>query len=126
MLFYFLFHFQPQFGPIFINYMMEALHFSQTQIGFANGAGIRRLLRRRGAVHVEGRRWQERFGMRKLFRIYIVVGAVVSLTQFALLEPWFSAITGALSRALPFMGGGTVRVGFLCAQQRSCCARPRS
>ena len=52
--------------------------------------------------------------MRKLFRIYIVVGAVFGLTQYALLDPWFSAITGALSRALPFLGTGVVRLGFLC------------
>ena len=31
----------------------------------------------------KGVRWQERFGLRKLFRIYIVVGAVVGMAQYA-------------------------------------------
>jgi len=38
----------------------------------------------------------------------------LGLTQYALLDPWFSAITGALARRLPFLSPSTVRVGFLC------------
>jgi hypothetical protein len=34
--------------------------------------------------------------------------------QYAWLEPWFSVVTGAVSRALPFLGPDTVRVGLLC------------
>ena len=47
--------------------------------------------------------------MRKLFRSYIVVGAVVSLTQYVLLDPWFSAISGAVSRARCRSWTGPVR-----------------
>ena len=80
----------------------------RTQIGFADGAGQRRLLRRRACCSC-GRACAGRSasGCASCSAIYIVVGAVVSLTQFALLEPWFSAITGALSRGLPFVSAGT-------------------
>jgi len=115
MLFFFLFHFQPQLGPIFNSYMIGTLHFSQTQIGFADAAGYGGYFAGVLLFLWKGVRWGERFGMRKLFRIYIVVGAVVSMVQYALLEPWFSSITAGLARALPFVDGGTVRLGFLCA-----------
>ena len=114
MLFAFLIHFQPQLGPIFLNHMTATLHFSQAQIGFATGAGNAGYFAGVVLFVWKGMRWQERFGMRKLFRIYIVVGAAVSLTQFVLLEPWFSAITGGLSRWVPFIGPGAARLGLLC------------
>ncbi|HEY7376261.1 MAG TPA: hypothetical protein VIF57_29130 [Polyangia bacterium] len=114
MLFFFLIHFQPQFGPIFMNYMTAVLHFSQTQIGFANGAGYAGYFAGVVLFVWKGVRWQERLGLRKLFRIYIVVGAVVSLTQFVLLEPWFSAIANVLARWLPFIGPSGARLLLLC------------
>jgi hypothetical protein len=114
MLFFFLIHFQPMFGPIFINHITGTLHFSQTQVGFANGAGNAGYFAGVLLFVWKGVRWQERVGLRALFRIYIVVGAVVSLTQLVLLEPWFSAVTGALARALPFIGADGVRMGLLC------------
>ena len=40
MLFYFLFFFQPQAGPIFYNYQEKTLHFTQSQIGIGNSAGM--------------------------------------------------------------------------------------
>ncbi len=114
MLFFFLIHFQPQFGPIFMNYMTAALHFSQTQIGFANGAGYAGYFAGVVLFVWKGVGWQERLGLRRLFRIYIVVGAAVSLTQFVLLEPWFSAIANALARGLPFIGDAGARLVLLC------------
>jgi len=115
MLFYFLFHFQPQVGPIFVNYMIETLHFSQTQIGFGDGAAMAGNFAGVLLFMWKGVHWQERFGLRKLFRVYIVVSAVIGMAQYLLLDPWFSAITGALARGLPFLDKSTVRVGFLCA-----------
>jgi hypothetical protein len=114
MLFYFLFHFQPQVGPIFINYMMGTLHFTQSQIGIGDSAANLGLFAGVLLFVWKGVHWQERFGLRKLFRVYIVASAVLGLTQFTLLDPWFSAITDALSRGLPFLGRSTVRVAFLC------------
>jgi len=114
MLFYFLFFFQPQLGPIFISYMVDTLHLTQAQIGVGDAAtNVGWFL---GVLLFvwKGVRWQERYGMRTLFRVYIVVSAVLGLVQYTLLDPWFSAITGALSRALPFLDARTVRVGFLC------------
>jgi len=114
MAFFFLIHFQPMFGPIFINYVTETLRFSQTQVGFANAAGSAGYFAGVLLFVWRGVRWQERIGLRALFRIYIVVGAVVSMTQLVLLEPWFSAVTGALSHALPFISPHGVRMALLC------------
>ncbi len=115
MLFYFLFHFQPQVGPIFVNYMIETLHFSQTQIGIGDGAAMAGNFAGVLLFMWKGVHWQERFGLRKLFRVYIVVSAVIGMAQYLLLDPWFSAITDALARGLPFLDRSTVRLGFLCA-----------
>jgi hypothetical protein len=114
MLFYFLFHFQPRLGPIFISYLGSTLKFSQTEIGFATGAGNAGYFIGVLLFIWKGVRWQERFGFRKLFRIYIVVGALVGLAQYALIEPRFSRITGGIAQGLPFLGAGGVRVAFLC------------
>jgi MFS family permease len=114
MVFFFLIHFQPMFGPIFVTYVTETLRFSQTQVGFANGAGNLGYFAGVLVFVWKGVRWQERIGLRALFRIYIVVGAIVSLTQLVLLEPWFSAVTSALSHALPFVSPGAVRMALLC------------
>jgi len=113
MLFYFLFYFQPQAGPLFYTYQEKTLHFTQTQIGVGTAAGMAGYFAGVLLFMWKGVRWQERYGMRKLFRRYIVAGALFSLTQYLLLDPWFSEITGAVSRALPFLGTGSVRVGFL-------------
>jgi len=115
MLFIFLFHFQPQLGTIFNNYQIETLRFSRAQLGYSLAAGNAGFFVGVLLFMWKGVRWQERFGMRKLFRVYIVVGAVVGLTQYLLLEPRFTSITDALSSALPFVSRDTVRLGFLCA-----------
>jgi len=114
MLFYFLFFFQPQAGPLFYVYQEKALHFTQFQIGIGTSAGMGGYFLGVVLFMWKGVKWQERYGMRKLFRRYIVAGALFSLTQYALLDPWFSAITGAVSPALPFLGTTVVRVAFLC------------
>jgi MFS family permease len=114
MLFYFLFFFQPQAGPLFYNYWAKTLHFTQAEVGIGISAGMAGYF---GGVVLfvwKGVRWQERYGMRRLFRRYIIAGAVFGLVQYAWLEPWFSVVTGAVSRALPFLGPDTVRVGLLC------------
>jgi MFS family permease len=114
MLFYFLFHFQPQLGTIFINYMIGTLKFSQTEIGIGDGATNAGYFVGVLLFVWKGVTWQERFGLRTLFRVYIILAAALGLTQFTLLDPLFSAITGGLSRWLPFLDAATVRVGFLC------------
>ena len=39
-----------------------------------------------------------------------------------LLDPWFSAITGALSRGVPFVSAGSLRLGLLCLDTALVCA----
>jgi MFS family permease len=112
--FYFLFFFQPQAGLLFYDYQAHTLHFTQTQIGVGIAAGMVGYFVGVLLFMWKGVRWQERYGMRTLFRRYIVAGAVFSLTQYLLLDPWFSGITGALSRALPVVSPGIARIGFLC------------
>jgi hypothetical protein len=112
--FYFLFFFQPQAGLLFYNYQAQTLHFTQTQIGVGIAAGMAGYFAGVLVFIWKGVRWQERYGMRTLFRRYIVAGAVLSLTQYLLLDPWFSGISAALARALPGVSPGIARLGFLC------------
>jgi MFS family permease len=114
MLFHFTFHFQPSIGPLWVNYLMSTLHLTQTQIGIGDGAGYAGNFLGVLLFVWKGVRWQETLGLRRLFRIYIVVAAVAMLAQYVLLDPWFGRITGGLSRLLPFLDGATVRVMFLC------------
>ena len=56
MLFYFLFFFQPQAGPLFYNYQEKALHFTQSQIGIGTSAGMAGYFIGVLVFRVEGRR----------------------------------------------------------------------
>lgn len=113
MLFFFVFHFQPAMGALWTNYLIESLAFTQTQIGIADGAtyigyfvGV--VLFASVGVH-----WQEKLGLRKLFRYYIIASVAINLTQYLLVDPWFSGITRGLHALLPFLEEDTVRLGFL-------------
>lgn len=115
MLFYFIFHFQPAMGALWNNYLITSLGFTQTQIGISDGASY-------GGYFVgvllfawKGVHWQERLGLRKMFRIYILGSIAINLTQYLLIDPWFSAIAGSLHQALPFWEVETVRVIYLAA-----------
>lgn len=113
MLFYFIFHFQPAMGALWNNYLLETLKFSQTEVGISDGAtwggafvGV--LLFAWKGVHL-----QDRLGLRKMFRIYILASIVIGLTQYVLVDPWFSAVARGLSRMLPFWDERTVRLIYL-------------
>ena len=59
--------------------------------------------------------------MRKLFRHYIVAGAVFGLTQYALLDPWFSGDHGRAVTRAAVPGPGSVRVALLCPRPALVC-----
>jgi MFS family permease len=112
-LFYFLFHFQPAMGALWTNYLIESLEFSQTQIGFADGAAnvgffLGVILFAKLGVH-----WQENFGLKSIFRIYILASVALNLTQYLLVDPWFSAITNGIAGFLPGVEVESVRLGYL-------------
>lgn len=115
MLFYFIFHFQPAMGALWNNYLIESLDFSQTQIGIADGASYGGYFLGVLLFAWKGVHWQERLGLRTIFRIYIVVSVVINLAQYLLVDPAFTTITRGLRSALPFMSEETSRVTFLAA-----------
>jgi MFS family permease len=115
MLFYFIFHFQPAMGALWNNYLIESLHFSQTEVGISDGASNAGLFLGVLLFAWKGVAWQERLGLRRIFRLYIVASIVISLTQYLQVDPWFSEIAGGLARVLPFWDESTVRVLYLCA-----------
>jgi len=113
MLFYFIFHFQPAMGALWNNYLIENHGFSQTQIGLADGASYAGLFVGVLLFAWKGVRWQDRMGLRKIFRIFILMSVGINLTQYLLVDPWFSDIARGLHRLLPFWDEGTVRLAYL-------------
>jgi MFS family permease len=108
-IFYFLFHFQPALGALWTNYLIEEIKFTQTQIGYADGVAyagyfIGVLLFARYGI-----RWQDRYGLRTMFRAFILLSMAISFTQYLQVDPWFSRIAAALHAVLPGSDLGVVR-----------------
>lgn len=114
MLFYFVFHFQPALGALWNNYLIESLRFSQTEIGISDGAASAGAFVGVLLFAWKGIAWQERLGLRRLFRLYIGLSIVISLTQYLQVDPWFSIVARGLAALLPFLDESTVRVIYLC------------
>jgi MFS family permease len=115
MLFYFVFHFQPALGALWNNYLIESLRFSQTEIGISDGAASAGAFVGVLLFAWKGVSWQEKLGLRRIFRLYIVASILINLTQYLQVDPWFSIVARALTAILPFWDESTVRVVYLCA-----------
>jgi MFS family permease len=115
MLFYFVFHFQPALGALWNNYLIETLSFSQTEIGVSDGAASAGAFVGVLLFAWKGIAWQEQLGLRRIFRLYIVLSILISLTQYLLVDPWFSIVARGLAAILPFWDESAVRVVYLCA-----------
>jgi len=113
MLFYFIFHFQPAMGALWNNYLIEGLHFSQTQIGLADGATNLGYFLGVILFAVMGVKWQDRMGLRTVFRLYILASVAINLTQYLLVDPWFTHLTNGLHALLPGVPLENVRLGWL-------------
>ncbi len=114
-LFYFIFHFQPAMGALWNNYLIESLSFSQTQIGVADGVTYAGYFLGVLLFAWKGVKWQDRVGLRKIFRFYILISIAINLTQYLLVDPWFSAIARGIHRVLPFLSEETSRLVYLSA-----------
>ncbi len=117
--FYFLFHFQPQAGALWNNYLIEELKFEQSQIGMADSASYVGYFFGTLAFARWGIRWQDAYGLKRLFMFFIPLSALVSLTQYLMVDPLFSQITDGL-HTLPGLNGldrEEVRLGFLASYQ---------
>lgn len=113
MLFYFIFHFQPAMGALWNNYLIEGLGFSQTQIGLADGASNLGAFLGVLLFAFMGVKWQDRFGLRLLFRIYILASVAVNLTQYLLVDPWFTGVTNGLHQLMLGLPLEHVRLGWM-------------
>jgi BT1 family len=113
--FLFLFSFRPAMGALWTNYQIDTLHFTQTQIGISDGAQYVGLFLGVVLFAWHGVRWQEALGMKKLFKLYILIAIVINLAQYLLVDPWFSRITQGINAMLPFLDDATVRLSCLCA-----------
>lgn len=114
MLFYFVFNFQPAMGPLWNNYVLTELRFSQTQAGISESVGYCGYFLGILLFTRYGIRWQDRFGMRKLFRVYILAAAGINLTQYFQVDPTFTENARDLQALLPWLDEGQSRVTYLC------------
>lgn len=112
-LFYFLFHFQPAMGALWTNYLIEELQFTQTQIGFTDGASYVGLFLGVLIFASLGIKWQDKFGLKKLFKIFILLSIAVNMTQYLLVEPYFSRITTSIHTMFPAVQYNSIRLGYL-------------
>ncbi len=111
-LFYFLFHFQPAMGALWTNYCIETLGFSQTQIGISDGfVNIGMFI---GVIlfAVVGIGWQDRFGLRRIFQVFIMLSILVGFTQYLMIDPRFSNTCSRLHQIFPSMELETIRIAY--------------
>lgn len=111
--FTFLFHFQPAMGALWNNYLLTDLGFSQTQAGIGDGASNAGLFAGVLLFVFLGVRWQDRIGLRNIFKLYILLSILVNLSQYIVVDPWFTRVTDGLAVVLPFEKE-SVRLGYLC------------
>lgn len=111
-LFYFLFHFQPAMGAIWTKYLLADIKFTQTQIGYADSVGYFGFFIGVVIFAWLGIKWQDRLGLKALFKIFIFLSICVNLTQYLLIEPWFSNVTQVISSWLPGIDLATIRWGY--------------
>jgi MFS family permease len=114
MLFYFVFTFQPAMGPLWNNYLLEQLKFTPSQVGISEGVGYTGYVLGVVLFTTKGLKWQERFGLRRLFRFYIGVSVLINLTQYLQVEPWFSTNAALMGHVLPFASLEQARLVYLC------------
>jgi hypothetical protein len=114
-LFYFLFHFQPAMGALWTNYLIESLRFTQTHIGYAEGVSYVGFFLGVLLFAWLGIKLQDRYGLKAVFRIFILLSIALNLTQYLLVDPYFSRIAGWIGSLLPGIEIGTVRLGYYAA-----------
>ncbi|OGL44312.1 MAG: hypothetical protein A2161_22580 [Candidatus Schekmanbacteria bacterium RBG_13_48_7] len=112
-IFYFLFHFQPAMGALWTNHLIENLHFTQAEIGYSDGASYVGLFVGVILFATYGIRWQDKFGLKRLFKIFILSSIAVNLTQYMLVDPWFTKIAIVLQKTFPVFSIGTMRLVYL-------------
>ncbi len=111
--FYFLFHFQPSLGALWTNHLIENLHFTQTQIGYADGVANIGFFSGVLIFAWAGVKWQDKFGLKNVFRVFIVCSILVNMTQYLLVDPWFTKVTGFIHGFFPGYSDGIVRLCYL-------------
>ncbi len=117
MTFYLIFHFQPAMGALWTHHLLTNLRFTQTDLGIADGAGYVGSLLGVLWFSFRGVRLQDRFGLRTLFRWYILGSVLLGFTQYMLVEPWFSGAARGVRTLLPFSSEHSARLLYLALYQ---------
>ncbi len=114
-LFFFLFHFQPALGVIWTNFLRDDLGFSKTLIGWLNGISYFGLFIGVLAYRKYGIKLQEKFGLRYMFKIYMVLNAVLTLMLYLVRDQFsggaiyfISGVVSAVIRMATFALVGAV------------------
>jgi len=112
-LFYFFFWFRPALGPLWLNHLIEDLHFSQVQIGYADAASNFGYFVGVLVFVWIGIPWQDKLGMRNIFRIFIILNILVNMTQCLLVDPWFGKLIRFAHNVLPWHSLDAIRFLYL-------------
>jgi len=99
-------------GALWTNYLIKEIYFTQTQIGYAESVAYLGAFLGVLIFAWVGVRWQDRLGLKTLFKIFIIFSICINLTQYLMVEPYFSRITGFISHLLPDTDIKTVRWGY--------------
>lgn len=110
--FYFMFHFQPAAGTIWTNYQLDVLKFTQDQAGILDGMSYVGYFIGVVLFAKYGVRWQDAIGLKRIFQLFILLSIGANLTQYTMLDPWFTRGANLLNTALPFLDEGQARMGW--------------
>jgi MFS family permease len=102
-------------GALWTNYLIESLHFTQTQIGYAEGVSNGGFFLGVLLFAWLGIKMQDRYGLKTVFRVFIVFSIALNLTQYLLVDPYFSRIAALIGSLTPAVEIGTVRLGYYAA-----------
>ena len=100
-------------GALWTNHLIENLHFTQTQIGYSDGASYIGLFVGVIIFATFGIRWQDKLGLKRLFKIFILSSIAINLTQYMLVDPWFTKIAIIIQKTFPFFSIGITRLVYL-------------
>jgi hypothetical protein len=100
---------------LWTNYLITEIKFIQIQIRYADSVSYLGFFLGVILFGVMGIKWQDRLGLRTLFKIFIILSISVNLIQYLMVEPYFPKIADFISRLTPGSDPETLRLVYFSA-----------